>query len=241
VNNIGSSAFTYTTGTGGTESVGISWVNTSSTVTTILMGRYGSANLAGTGREWSTDFTGYSLVFIKGKIGSAVGFGAATQDRLGLVKAGQVPGTNTNDNAAVGYVGEFHQQSRLRSALLSLSNGTAANLTATPLTLGAGDWDIAAMVSFDPAASTNTTRFEVSISKTSATLSGTDTISVPTSGEVRSFIVEDSNSDTEDITMSIPSFRVSLSEEDILYLVVQSNFTTSTVGAYGSFWARRAR
>jgi hypothetical protein len=68
--------------------------------------------------------------------------GAAAQNRLGLVSAGQVPGTNTNDNAVAGNVGEylFAASGSITSSPSSLD--TYTDVADLSLTLTPGDWDL---------------------------------------------------------------------------------------------------
>lgn len=165
-----------------------------------------------------------------------------TQSAPGVVKsAGQLLGTNTNDSAASGYVGEYVIQSRVITSGLSLTSNTATNLTTSALTLTAGDWDICASVGFDPGATTVVNNTRASISKTSATLSAAATIGVPTDGEMQVFYQNGGVTPNGDLSLQIPPYRISLSASDDLYLVVQSGFTTSTMAAYGAIWARRVR
>lgn len=70
-----------------------------------------------------------------------VGFGTVTQDNAGLVKkAGQLLGTNTNDDAAAGYVGEYKQANSAGAGVGSSS--TAPNTNIASISLGPGDWDV---------------------------------------------------------------------------------------------------
>jgi hypothetical protein len=217
----------------------------SSTDIDVAFGQYASnsgTTFDSAGTAWSS-FTAYKWRVRKVSGGQAIGFGNVAQATSGLVKsAGQLLGTNTNDAAATGYVGELLSQSRLRSAATALTTATAANVTSTALTLTAGDWDISAILGITPAATTSVTKIEIAISQTSATLPGTDTFAVPSSGgEIRlqditaAFVVND------DWTTSIPKVRVSLAATTTFYLVAQAAFTLSTLSAYGYIAARRVR
>lgn len=153
-----------------------------------------------------------------------------------------IRGTTTNDSAATGFVGEFLQQSRVQSAAQAITTATATNVTATALTLTAGDWDIFGAVAVEGTASTSFTGVAASISKTSATLSANDTIAVPTSGEVRARWTSAANVAGNASPIVVPlACRASISSTTTFYLVVTAIFTVSTATNYGSIWARRVR
>lgn len=160
------------------------------------------------------------------------------------VNGTKIKGTTTNDAAAEGFVGEYLIQSRVRSANTGLTTATTANVTATALTLTAGEWDIGGSVTIVPSnSSTSITGFAVAISLTSATLPSADTTSVPTGGESRSrlnFAVVVPGT-SGDITQNLPTTRVQISASTTFYLVVNATFTVSTLAGYGSIWARRVR
>jgi len=108
-----------------------------------------NATYAGNGTAWS-GLSSWRWRVVKTKAGAAVGFGAATQNSLGLVKAGQVPGTNTNDSAVAGNIGEYIQVTG------TLTPATGAYVTSSVLALTAGDWDITYRFDADANGSTAT-------------------------------------------------------------------------------------
>jgi hypothetical protein len=119
-------------------------------------------------------------------------------------------------------------------------------VTATALTLTAGDWDITAQVTFIPNGTTTTIQSIIAaISLTSATLPGTDTTAVPTSGEcyVPGSMTVNIGLATSGVppTIGIPKYRVSLSGTTTFYLIARAVFAVSTLTAAGSIEARRAR
>lgn len=137
-------------------------------------------------------------------------------------------------------------QSRLRSAATSLTNNTTANVTATALTLGAGTWDISAMVGFLTGTTPTTTQLKGAISQTSATLPATDTESVPNSnGEVTttlSYAAAGTALTSTSVTgLSIPTYRVVLAGSTTFYLVARALFSTSTITAFGSISATQVK
>lgn len=191
--------------------------------------------------SWATEYAaGTRFRVRKASAGAAVGFGKATQSSLGLVKAGQVPGTNTNDSADTGNVGEEMTQTRLRSAATGLTTATAANVTATAITLTAGDWDVSGIVGFTTSSSTITS-VEGAVATTSATMPGNDVIGVPTSNQCRVYKNIAFTTTSIDYTVEIPSYRVSVASSTTIYLVARAAFSAGTVSAFGSFRARRVR
>lgn len=145
--------------------------------------------------------------------------------------SGQLPATATNDNAAAGKVGEY-VQSAIAVSTVSLSTGTAKDVTSISLT--AGDWDVNVSAYFTLTASTNVTVLQASISGTTNTI---DT----TVGKWSQITFPGTVPGAGQTTLSIPSYRLSLSGTTTVYFVVQGNFTVSTMTAGGLIRARRAR
>lgn len=154
-----------------------------------------------------------------------------------------IKGTATNDSAATGYVGEYLYQTRALSAPTALTTATAKNVTASPLTLTAGDWDIGASVGFDMGAATTWTSVRCSISLTSNTEAPGDSYAGgSTTGEFSVSLAQASAATpASGNVLVIPSHRVSLAAGDDFYLVAHSNFAVSTNSVYGTIWARRVR
>lgn len=140
-----------------------------------------------------------------------------------------VQGTNTNDNAAAGYVGEYISAS---SGLVSLSTNTAK--TVTSITLTQGDWDVGVTGYFLTAASTSVTRLTTSVSQT------TDTLGV-VAGEYDDLNRPAFVPGNETNTQVIGPIRVTLTATTIIYYVARAVFTVSTTQAFGIISARRVR
>jgi len=143
-----------------------------------------------------------------------------------------IKGTNTNNNAAAGDVGEYIESTIAFGAAISLTTGVTANVTSISLT--AGDWDVSGVVLMDSGATTNVTRVSAGTSSTSATADVTKGYYshihsgyVPGSGQFRA--------------MPLNTSRFSLSGTTTIYLVALANFTVSTCTAYGTISARRVR
>lgn len=144
-----------------------------------------------------------------------------------------VYGTQTNDNAAAGYVGEFQTTALASGSAVALTTTTTANVLTQSLT--AGDWDCWGVVDFHEATTTNTTLLLYGISTTSATLGSADTYASTvflSAGQVTT------NGDYRNV---VPMQRISLASTTNVYLVAQATFTISTNAAYGSIFCRRAR
>lgn len=181
---------------------------------------------------------------LAGVISDETGTGVLVYSTSPSITTPNIIGTVTNDNAAAGSVGEEQTQSRLRSAATAMTTSTPLNVTATPITLQAGDYDISAMVGYLAGTGTNATTIVAGISLTSATLPSADVIAVPTSGEARinvmsaaSFVIGTNGT----LTGQISSYRVSLPGATTLYLVAQATFTVSTLSVFGSITTRRRR
>lgn len=143
-----------------------------------------------------------------------------------------IKGTNTNNNAAAGDVGEYIESTIAVGSAVSLTTGVVANITSISLT--AGDWDVSGVIIMDSGATTNVTRVSAGTSSTSATADTTKGYYshihsgyVPGSGQFRA--------------MPLNTSRFSLSGTTTIYLVALANFTVSTCTAYGTISARRVR
>jgi hypothetical protein len=186
--------------------------------------------------------------------GAAVGFGEVTQTHSGLVKnAGQLLGTNTNDSAATGYVGEYLEN--VRSSALSVETssggvftgsvdvnatfGTNTTTGETGITLTAGDWDIGGVVRFELGGGAPDT-----LSSASAwigTAIGTSTTGRDLNRNTNQLAATFAASN--DISLVLPTFRVSITATTTYYLKAIASFThgTGTVQLFGSIRARRMR
>lgn len=193
------------------------------------------------GTAWSS-FSNYKWRVRKTSGGQAVGFGAATQNSLGLVKAGQVPGTNTNDSAVAGYVGEIQSLTLPLSSANSLVNDSEENLNGS-ITLAAGHWQITGSVFFNLGATTTVTNLIAAVNTVSATLPTSDSNGAPTSS---GFYTAQQNFPTGHtpaggILLTIPPYSVRLSASTTFYLVVRAKFGVSTATASGFLEATRVR
>lgn len=160
---------------------------------------------------------------------------ADTTGALSRTGNGGIPvqGTNINDSAAAGVVGEIIDATLSSGSATSLTTATAKDIITVSLT--AGDWDVSGIAYFQPTVTTSVNNFAASISSTLNTLDTTpgrwgqwggaaqvDSLGVPK-------------------TMPAGPFRISLASTTTLRLVAQSSFTASTLTAYGYIRARRVR
>lgn len=152
--------------------------------------------------------------------------------------AGQLLGTQTNDSAAAGNVGEF--------LTTTVASGAAvAETTATPvdvctLSLTAGDWDVSAVVD-RTLTGTTATIYGAGISLTLNTLptqpggSGLGTDALVTQAATFGTTVTGVGSTV------IPPVRVSLAATTTLHLVAGDTFSAGSVAVFGTIRARRVR
>ena len=140
-----------------------------------------------------------------------------------------ITGTATNNNAAVGVVGQLISSIVLASSPVALTDNIAANITSIALT--AGDWNVWGNVRLN-GSTFNMDGAGVWASTVSAVQ--------PTTEKVNAFEVDVGN-ELSVWGSSIPYQRVSLAAPATLYLSTQCGFSTGTVAASGQIFARRAR
>lgn len=139
----------------------------------------------------------------------------------------KITGTNTNDSAAAGYIGEVIS---LGATGVALTSGVNANILSVSLT--PGDWDVFGNVLYSPAATTSVTNFTASINTTSATLGPAVT---------RMAYACPAFVPNAFMGWPVPFSRISLAALTTVYLVAQATFTVSTMTGAGSIFARRSR
>ncbi|ETR75867.1 hypothetical protein X566_19060 [Afipia sp. P52-10] len=159
---------------------------------------------------------------------------ADTTGALSRSGGGGVPvqGTNTNDNAAAGDMGEHVSASRGFGSALALTSGAAADVTS--ISLAPGDYEVVGAVAFLGDAATSCSVHQAGISTASATLPGTGLFAAFTNGG------------TIFTTGAGPAYnvgpvRISLSVTTTIYFVGQAVFSGGTMSVYGSIRARRVR
>jgi hypothetical protein len=180
------------------------------------------------GTDWNAVATAWRLV--RGKAGAAVGFGAATQTSLGLVKAGQVPGTNTNDSAVAGNVGEYieSKNTSLTDATTSAQWKDAGSITLTP-----GDWDIDFYLTWTLNGATVTL-----VNGGIGTATGNNGAGIANGDNYASTLPPTSVCDT---SLTVPTYRVSISTTTTYYGKARATYSAGTPRYYYRLSARRVR
>ncbi|MBR1193245.1 hypothetical protein [Bradyrhizobium sp. AUGA SZCCT0160] len=186
-----------------------------------------------TGPASSTDNTLARYDGTTGKViqNSEIGLGD-TDGKLTRAAGISISGTNTNDSAAAGYVGEYSEASLASGSALSMTTNVDINVISLSLT--AGDWDVEGWAWFNQnSGSTVTTVVQAWISTTSATRP-----TPPASG----FLQQQVNFTAgNQHAIATGLKRISLSGTTTVYLSGRSTFTTSTQVIYGYITARRVR
>lgn len=141
------------------------------------------------------------------------------------VGVGQSAGTAP----AAGMRGQQIRATVVQGSAVSLTTTTAANVTSISLT--AGIWDVSGVVMLTGGAVTGTV-FQAGISQNTASFTG----AVLGDGQVESSSMPTAAADA---TLTIPSYRISLSATTTIYLVVEATFSGGSATAYGRISATR--
>jgi len=169
---------------------------------------------------------------------SAINFTLAPQVGLTLsaddIQAtGQILGTNTNDAAVTGNIGEYVESNIPSSAAITLTSGVVNEVTT--LSLSAGDWDVQASLLFSPDATTNVTLSAYSVSASTAQ-------DFVTGGVYNILRYPTGNVPAAGYTIGgVGPVRKSVASSTTFHLIVQATFTVSTMTVNGIVSARRAR
>lgn len=159
------------------------------------------------------------------KISSSAGLGSTVLARGDRTTTGfAIHGTNTNDSAAAGYVGEYVSSSATGVSV------TTSITAVTSIALTAGDWDISAVVQGN--GSNGNTFFQAFVSTTTASSAGT----VQGYSAVYGACATASSSRG---SACMPAIRASLTGNTTYFLNAQMSAATSNVD--GSISARRVR
>lgn len=146
-------------------------------------------------------------------------------------------GTQTNNNAVVGNVGEFITATVAAGSAVSLVTATAKTVTSISLT--PGDWDVSAVGDFTLTAAT-TSFFRTGVNVTNNTMpSQTGGSGIGTDPLVKLPLVLTTT--TTDYGQGLPPVRISLAATTTIYLVCEATFAAGSVSAFGTIRARRMR
>jgi hypothetical protein len=144
---------------------------------------------------------------------------------------GGIVGTTTNDNVAALKVGEYIF-SNITSPGVTLSTGTAADITSISLT--PGDWDVWGNIVNGPAGGTTATQLIAWISTTSATLP-----TAPNNGA--EILITQAFAAGATQAYPVGQIRLSLAITTSVFLSIQQSFAVAGMTAYGFIGARRRR
>ena len=154
-------------------------------------------------------------------------------------------GSNTNDATQTGFVGEYLAGNRAFASETSLTTATAKDILTSNLSLTAGDWDLSGFCNFTLTG--NMTQLVVAVTNrtvntTGDTLPANATIGNPNSdGEIMIRWNFSSFNPNDNMTFSIPQYRLSLSTTKTFQITVKATFSTGTATSSAYLSARRAR
>ncbi len=191
-----------------------------------------------------TALTGMVTASGSGSVAASLGsftsaqLGTALTDETGtgvavFNNAPNLIGTNTNNNAAAGSIGEVIESNVAIGSAVSLVNSTGKTVTSISLT--AGDWDVWGNVGVIQAASTTMSFMEAGISAVDNTPP-----TAPAGGAFMTLSLTFATGATSQV-FPVGRTRISIASTTTYYLVVRAAFATSTATAYGYIGARRAR
>lgn len=141
-----------------------------------------------------------------------------------------ISGTNTTDDAAAGYVGEYVSASLAYASRITFTSGVSANITS--ISLGAGDWDVTGFVNFEGTTSPATAYTRCDLSTVSATGSSSEGYYAYGPGITTTVV---------DVTGNVPLARFSLGSTTTIYLVGTTGISAGTIKGWGFLRARRVR
>lgn len=150
-------------------------------------------------------------------------------------QVGGIVGTNTNNNAQAGSVGEYIPSDVPVGTAVTLVSGTSSNITS--ISLSPGDWDVWGSIALNsPASNAVPTLTRGWISTTSAT----QPTALENNGALFSQLLSGVTL-TADVIYPVGSMRLSLATTTTVYLTARVIWTTGGIGAYGYIAARRRR
>jgi hypothetical protein len=146
---------------------------------------------------------------------------------------GQLLGSNTNDSATAGNIGEEIEGVVASGSATSLSTNTPKTVTSISLT--AGDWDLSGNCNYNGAGSVSITFVECSLSLVTNTVDQTPgrnsqlSMAAVVPGVAPAF------------SLPVGPMRFSLASTTIVFLVYNQTFTVGTLTGWGIVRARRMR
>lgn len=143
-------------------------------------------------------------------------------------------GTQTNDNAPTGYIGEFISDQLPFGTPVALTSGVVSNII--QIDVGPGDWDIWGAVSFGGNILTLTSVQIGWLSTTSATLPTSDFYNTEIYGASGLAVYAVARA-----CFNVPTIRISVNTITTIYLSAYSEYTVSSADVCGNIRARRVR
>jgi hypothetical protein len=144
-----------------------------------------------------------------------------------------VQGTNTNDSAAAGYVGELIESEILVGSAVALTTATAKTVTSISLT--AGEWHVWGNVAITPSG-TALTVLAAGINTVDNTLP-----TAPGKGGYAQLAVATGTLAASAQIQAISGTNLKLNATTTVYLVALGTFASGTASAWGYIGARRVR
>lgn len=151
---------------------------------------------------------------------------------LEFTSTAEIIGTDTNNNADAGSVGELISSTVPSGSAVAVTNVTATDITSIVLT--PGDWDVWGLVQTLPAGTTTTQQIIGWTDTSSATLP-----SPPNEGAYAQLRISTGGGDTQGV--GVGTRRYSVASNTTIYLSTLLTFSVSTMSAYGYLAARRRR
>jgi hypothetical protein len=187
--------------------------------------------LSAGGTTLSITNSGWNFFYCDGTNVTAPTIGVGGSGQISGANGGvAITGSNTNDSAAAGYVGEYKSSVVASGSAVSLTNNVAANITSLSLT--AGDWDVWGTTDFSISSGSN------SLAGWINTVSASQPAS-PNGASVAQTTTSSSLTGTNGLAVGMT--RISISTTTTVYLSATASFIAGTVSAFGFLGARRVR
>jgi hypothetical protein len=145
---------------------------------------------------------------------------------------GQTPGTNTNDNALAGNVGEVATTNVPLGSAVQITTNSSQQLASLSLT--AGDWDCRSTMSEAISNTTTVTQLSATVGTNNSVLGTQGTDGVNT-------VIPASAIGGRGVDLKLGPVRQSLAATTTIFLVGGATFATSQLWGFGSITCRRAR
>lgn len=156
-------------------------------------------------------------------------------DSFSQYSSGQILGTNTNDNACAGCVGEVLSQSISAASQIAIPNSTVTAIAT--ITLTPGDWDVSGVCSITPSATAATVTYTQCGINTSATVFG----GVTGGNSSNPSVYTAGGALVQSLPTGIRQVQVASGSTTQIWMLGQILFSGTVSNAYGFIRARRVR